>query len=332
MDAILDSFSEKTNKNNSALETVVCDLCGASGFSVVFSVNWYPDDIACSQSVVRCGSCGLMYTNPRPDRTLITRLYQKYYVSGTDSGDVASTKTFIRRHPLLRRLWHAYCGQYLGYVLKRAKGRVLDIGCGRGGLLEELSDNGCESYGVELNPDSVEICRKKGLNVKVGSIDDLDFEEGFFDTVILWHVIEHVPFPMKALEKIKKILKPGGSVFLFLPNASSYFAALFGISWVNWHIPFHFYHFTPDTFRRVARKSEFDIVRLKTATPEYYFPYSYDAWFKYRFHTKKSWQFVRKIICAFYFRVAISPVLRLLDVVFHGKGECLQVELQKPVP
>jgi 2-polyprenyl-3-methyl-5-hydroxy-6-metoxy-1,4-benzoquinol methylase len=330
MDAILDSLSGKTNKINSFLETVSCDLCGASDFSVVFSVNWYPDDISCSQNVVRCGSCGLMYTNPRPDRTLITQLYQKYYASGTDSGDVAGTKTFIRRHPLLRRLWHAYCGQYLGYVLKRAKGRVLDIGCGRGGLLEELSDKGCESYGIELNPDSVEICQKKGLRVKVGSINDIDFEEGFFDAIFLWHVIEHVPSPTNTLEKIRKFLKPGGTVYLFSPNAGSYLAKIFGVNWFPWQIPFHFYHFTPQTFRAFAQKCNFTVTRLRAVTPEYYLPYSFDLWENNRVGRKRS-ALIRKILNSFCYRISIAAVFRVFDFVLSGQGECLQIELIKPI-
>jgi 2-polyprenyl-3-methyl-5-hydroxy-6-metoxy-1,4-benzoquinol methylase len=332
MDAALKPLSGKTNRPNSSLETIACDLCGATGFSVVYSVNNFPDDLAVPQNVVRCESCGLLYTDPRPDRALITRLYRKYYMSEENARDAGAAQTFIQRHPFLRRMWHFYCGQYLGRVLNRAGGRVLDIGCGHGSLLKELSDKGCDAYGVELNPDSVEICRKKGLNVRVGSIDDMNFENEFFDTVILWHVIEHVPSPKNALDKIRKVLKPGGAVFLSAPNAGSYLAKIFGVHWFAWQIPFHFYHFSPDTFRKIAEKSGYKIVRLKAVTPEYYFPYSCDIWFRNHFHAGKTWQHIRNTLCTFYFRAAISPVFRIFDAVFYGKGECLQVELQKSLP
>jgi 2-polyprenyl-3-methyl-5-hydroxy-6-metoxy-1,4-benzoquinol methylase len=322
------SISEKVKeRKETTLETIACDLCGSSQTTVVFSCNGFPDDIAEPQNVVRCNECSLLFTCPRPGRDAVTRLYQKYYLSNEHAGNGNS---FIRRHPALRRLWHLFCGQYLGYVLKKATGRVLEIGCGTGGLLEELSLNGCEPHGIELNPDSVEICRKKGLDVRAGDLNDFDFDENYFDAIVLWHVIEHVPSPTTTMEKIRKILKPGGAVYLFAPNAGSYLARIFGDKWFPWQIPFHFYHFTPRTFRAISQKCNFTVTRLKAVTPEYYLAYSYDLWEKSKLGKKRS-ALIMKIMNSFYFRISIAVVFRILDVVFYGQGECLQIELTKPL-
>lgn len=332
MDKKARSVSEKEKDDEETiLRIVACDVCGAPGSTIVFSCNYFPQDISEPQNVVRCDECGLLFTRPRPGREAITRLYQKYYLSTAPSGTLVGGSSFIRRHPALRRLWHLYCGQYLGYVLKNAHGRVLDIGCGTGGLLEELSRNGCEPHGVELNPDSVEICRKKGLDVQQGDLEDFEFEDDCFDSIILWHVIEHVPSPTRTLEKIRKILKPGGSIYLFLPNAGSYLTKIFGVNWFPWQIPFHFYHFTPRTFSAIAQKCGFKVDRLKAVTPEYYLSYSYDLWVKSTSKKKRS-VIIMKILNSFYFRLSSAAVFRILDVIFYGQGECLHIKLTKPMP
>jgi SAM-dependent methyltransferase len=208
---------------------------------------------------------------------------------------------------------------------------VLDVGCGTGDLLEELRQKGCEAYGVEYNPSSVEVCVKKGLDVRCGNFIDTDLQEGFFDVAILWHVLEHLPSPRKALEKALRILKPGGKLFIYSPNAKSYVARIFGIYWYAWQLPFHFYHFDVRSIQRVTRECGFDIHKIRTISPEYFVAHS----------LKKALSGTQSVMCRFFywpnlfrslpFRLVIAFLLRLADSWFPLQGECLRVELQKPI-
>ena len=308
---------------------VACDLCGEQTARPCLTPATGIPGLQTTFSIVQCAACGLLYTCPRPAQACMPRLYSSYYTTQADPLPVSARQTSSLRQRL-RPLWHRYCGQYLTEVIGKARGAVLEIGCGTGDLLEELAARGCRVHGVDINPVSVRACRQKGLPATVGELDDLVFPADSFDTVILWHVVEHLPSPRAALEKIRRLLRPGGRLFLYCPNAGSYLASLFGACWYAWQLPFHFYHFTPATMRRLAQQAGFSVVRLRTITPEYLVAYSLDLWGR----SSK-----RRMVATFLrsglhrtllFRLAISPLFRLLDWWRRGQGECLQVELMKP--
>ncbi|HSB82300.1 MAG TPA: class I SAM-dependent methyltransferase [Candidatus Methylomirabilis sp.] len=257
-------------------------------------------------------------------------LYQTCYET-QDGGTPRVTRRRIDQlKRLLRPLWHRYCGQYLAEVLRKAHGAVLEVGCGTGELLEELAMRGCRVHGVDINPTSIQACRRKGLPATLGELDSLAFPPDSFDTVILWHALEHLPSPRGGLERIRHFLRPGGSLFIYCPNAESYLARLFGQYWYQWHLPLHFYHFTPASLRRLAQLTDFTVVRLRTVTPEFFLAYSLDLYGRAgRGSALKTVlrSGLHRTVC---FRLAVAPLLRLLDWCRRGQGECLQVELMKP--
>ncbi|MDD5673067.1 MAG: class I SAM-dependent methyltransferase [Chitinivibrionales bacterium] len=313
------------------LEQVGCDLCGQTGNTRVILPAGAPTELPEPCYIVRCNSCGMLYTNPRPDERSITLLYRKYYESTERKTSVGAAKKLIKNKPWLRRLWHAYNGQYLSEVLQKARGTVLDVGCGTGGLLDELAKKGCSTFGIELNPDSVKTCRCKGLDVRCGDLSNIDFPDRTFDTVILWHVLEHVPSPAATLRKIERILKPGGRLFINVPNAESYARKLFGKYWVAWHVPFHFSHFKIKTIQKYAVQAGFPVISCKSATPEYFIPRS----IKLFLNRKKDFNqsgLILIIVFSLPFRLALALLLRLLDLLFWGGGESLNIELSKGPP
>lgn len=310
------------------MHPVLCDLCGTKENTRFLLPCMVPEELPEAPWVVRCNHCGMLYTDPRPDIPGMTRLYQRYYDSS--NGSVNRVLKKAKSYGWLRRLWHVYCGQYLTEMLGKATGRVLDVGCGTGGLLDELRQAGCDVHGIELNPDSVKTCIDKGLDVQCGALLNLEVPENSFDTVVLWHALEHLISARKALEKIMRILKPGGRVFIYSPNANSYVARYFRENWWAWHVPFHFYHFTPATICRLAGDLGFTMVKCGSKTPEYYIHKSIES----LLNSKKRGCVFRLLPKAFYrwvgFRLMVAPVCRVLDLVMPKSGECLTVELQKP--
>jgi 2-polyprenyl-3-methyl-5-hydroxy-6-metoxy-1,4-benzoquinol methylase len=315
------------NTNAIELEFVTCDCCGGSTTEFYQKPVWDLPVEAEEVMAVRCTSCGLIYLNPRPTQHAITSLYEKYY--GSTPKETSSLQKGLRANRMLRRLWHWYCGQYLGEVLDKAKGVVLDVGCGTGDLLEELKKKGCDVHGVELNSESVNICKKRGLDVRCENFDTLSFPDQMFDTVILWHVIEHLPSPQRALEKIRRVLKPGGTLFLYCPNVDSYMARLFDRYWFAWQIPFHFYHFSPGTLRRIAERSSFKPKALETVTPEFCVKYSLDLLLRKRGDAVSKMILRSRLLRSFFFQVTVAPFLRMLDFAMRGKGEFIELELWK---
>jgi SAM-dependent methyltransferase len=273
--------------------------------------------------IVKCSSCGLLYTNPRLTQESLARCYDGYYSGSAEPAAKRPFSDITQWKRLLRSAWHWYCGQYLSEVLGKAHGKVLDVGCGTGDLLEELKNRGCEPFGVEFNPVSFDTCKRKGLDVRCGNFIDADLPKGFFDTVIFWHSLEHLPSPRRALAKTLALLKPGGTVFIHSPNAKSYLAGIFGRHWYAWQIPFHLYHFDVHSIQLAAEKSGFNTVKLRTATPEYFIAHSLG-------NAPWPWLHYPNLYRSLLFRMIVAMCFRIVDACFPQRGECLRGEFRKP--
>jgi 2-polyprenyl-3-methyl-5-hydroxy-6-metoxy-1,4-benzoquinol methylase len=95
--------------------------------------------------------------------------------------------------------------------------RVLDVGCGAGGMLEPLARYGTV-MGIDSQPELVEFCRRRGFsNVAVGSAYELRAESGSIDLVTLFDTIEHVPDDLRALRECRRVLAPDGRLFISTP-------------------------------------------------------------------------------------------------------------------
>jgi SAM-dependent methyltransferase len=143
-------------------------------------------------------------------------------------------------------------------------GRLLDIGCGTGKDLERFQQAGWRVTGVEMSPYAASLARARlGCDVMVGHFDEATIEPSQFDAVRLSHVLEHLPSPRRSLEKIHRLLRPGGLLWLEVPNAASAETRLFGRHWFQWDLPRHLYHFTPVTLTRLLWETGFRPRKVK---------------------------------------------------------------------
>ncbi len=100
-------------------------------------------------------------------------------------------------------------------------GRVLEIGCGTGRLLERLANRCEEATGVDLSPGMLLAAREKGLNVLEASAEALPFEESSFDLVYSFKVLAHVREIIEAVHEAVRVTRPGGSIVLEFYNRNS---------------------------------------------------------------------------------------------------------------
>jgi SAM-dependent methyltransferase len=140
---------------------------------------------------------------------------------------------------------------------------VLEAGCMYGYLLDELKDS-CNVKGIEIGAESVDFCKKKGLDVTDISLEDfLQTSSEKFDTIILSHVFEHLTEPDKVLFQINNHLNPGGTVILSVPNSGSVTRKLFGRYWGWWQVPVHINHFNEQALRRMASINNFKVESIR---------------------------------------------------------------------
>jgi hypothetical protein len=69
------------------------------------------------------------------------------------------------------------------------------------------------------------------------------------------------------LAEVRRLLRPGGEVWISCPNAASLWRRVFGRAWVNWHVPFHLWHFSPKTLQKLLDSAHYRIITINTFTP-----------------------------------------------------------------
>lgn len=117
---------------------------------------------------------------------------------------------------LMKRSKISFLTRKLMYMplFKKTRGKVLDFGCGIGEMLY-LFPNG---VGVDNNRYCVEYCKSKGFKCFLGSAERIPFKGNSFDTLLCFHVLEHLKDANKAIKEIKRVLKPGGKLILVVPT------------------------------------------------------------------------------------------------------------------
>jgi SAM-dependent methyltransferase len=247
-----------------------CTLCGARGASLVYRNcrdrrHWLPGRF----DLVRCCDCGLVRTAPRPSVGSIAEFYPPSYVSF--AAEVPSTSAW---YAVLRSVVR------LPYVLRYGSAdpwfrpsdtnRLLDVGCGTGVYLQAMVNLGWSVRGVE--PDAAAAARAaERLGVQpdrifVGRVEDADFPPETFDLVTMAHVLEHLHHPRGVLERIRRWLRPGGMIRLWLPNFESIESRVFRKLWFGLDVPRHLYHFGPHTIRATLETVGFSVERV---VPQY---------------------------------------------------------------
>jgi 2-polyprenyl-3-methyl-5-hydroxy-6-metoxy-1,4-benzoquinol methylase len=147
----------------------------------------------------------------------------------------------------------------------RQGGKLLDVGCAAGFLLDEARRRGWETRGVEVSRFALEYARwELNLDVFTGSLDAAKLSEQEFDVVVLYFVLEHLRDPLALLQEICRILKPGGLLSVAVPNIAGLYFLLNQEAWIAERVchQSHFYEFSPRTLRRILARAGMRVVAL----------------------------------------------------------------------
>ncbi|MGH8958762.1 MAG: class I SAM-dependent methyltransferase [Acidimicrobiia bacterium] len=120
-----------------------------------------------------------------------------------------------RRYALINR-WNPRNLEIIRDWVKPKPGdRILDVGCGRGHVVNALRAVGVAAEGIDLNPNAAEVAIVPG--VRTMSATSLDYEDGYFDAVVSFHAVEHIPDVGAAIGEIARVVRPEGKVLLIYP-------------------------------------------------------------------------------------------------------------------
>jgi SAM-dependent methyltransferase len=199
----------------------------------------------------RCTGCGAGATIPRPSADELARCYEGTY--GYSTHDLIEVEKRRRAAALL-----AWSGVAIG--------KILDVGCMFGFLLDEARARGMVTYGIELSPGAAEVAAGKGHDVFTGTIEAFAAEHpGLrFSAIFAQHVLEHIPDPRAFLAAAKSLLEPGGRVVICVPNFDARLRRLTPSSWGWYQVPVHLHHFSSRALQHLMRDAGLEIETERT--------------------------------------------------------------------
>jgi 2-polyprenyl-3-methyl-5-hydroxy-6-metoxy-1,4-benzoquinol methylase len=208
--------------------------------------------------IVRCSSCDLLFTNPRPKAENAGYFYKsENYISHSNT-----QKGFVNK------LYHAVRNitlkQKTALIQSEQKGekKLLDVGCGNGHFLHACQQAGWNITGMELDPDTAVRASELTQQNIYPNLAAIPAKEKF-EMITLWHVLEHVYELDAYFEFFKNRINDGGKLLLALPNSKSFDADYFKEFWAAYDVPRHIYHFNPETIQSVAKKHGFVLKKQK---------------------------------------------------------------------
>lgn len=145
--------------------------------------------------------------------------------------------------------------------------RVLEVGCGWGRLLDYFKIQGYDTYGIEPGPSAAQAARNRGHNVYCGEMLDFKFPDDYFVAIVFCHSLEHIHNPIEVLRETYRILTPGGTLIIEVPNFACADESFFKNAWVPLVIPFHVYHWTPHSLLIILSKIGFNIRAIRYKLP-----------------------------------------------------------------
>lgn len=196
-----------------------------------------------------------------PDaETLATYYDQDYY--GRGSGK------FLGPVEVIVRIFRYFRARAIRRLMPR--GRVLDVGCGRGVMLKYLKSWGYRVDGVEL--DTVAAARARHnlrqeifhtLEEPVQSLPQQ------YQAICFWHSLEHLPEPGKTLKTADRLLAPGGVLVISAPHMASLQSRLSRRSWLHLDLPRHLVHFDMNGLARFLQAKGYQLIRHQHFSQEY---------------------------------------------------------------
>jgi 2-polyprenyl-3-methyl-5-hydroxy-6-metoxy-1,4-benzoquinol methylase len=236
------------------LEFVSCNLCGADNREPYCKVGEF--------SIVRCSRCGLLYTNPRYRESEIANIYsEEYFLSKNPS--ILGYDDYSTHADGLRQVF----ADHLDIIEQFTKppASMLDVGCAYGYFCELAAKRGWNTEGLEVSAHAAQMARELAkVPVHTGTLAEVALTPASFDVAAMWDVLEHSFDPSSELAAVNRILKPGGYLFLTLPDAGSFIARLLGPYWFGYKkAAEHNYFFSERTLRQLLARAGFETFMIR---------------------------------------------------------------------
>jgi len=232
-----------------------CPVCKSKEFEELRKgyVQEHPNWVKGTEAFIQwmeCGSCGHVFTDGYLSEEARAKMTKKVHLAQRPGWNPEVARVSLGTTTTAVQLLDRSVGK-----------RWLDVGCGDGTLMGFVAECGYKPYGIDIRPDAVQMLKAAGLDVDL--LDFADLPEGRpFDVVSMRDVIEHMPFPVAAIEKAARLTMPGGLLVISTPSRES-------LAWklprANGESPYwceleHYHIFSADCLRKILQDAGFEQV------------------------------------------------------------------------
>ena len=231
-------------------ETIDCPLCEGGRHRPLFEKQGF--------TFVRCEECRLVFVNPQVKESVVLDEYRS-----AETNDLwLDVLTSERQLALDREKF----GEALDLLEPfRGDGRLLDVGCSIGLFLDLARERGWKGIGLELAPRALAHARERyGLEVLDVPLEEAGFEPESFDAVGLLSVLEHTNEPRRILADVARVLRPGGAVYVVVPNVASLACRVLHERARTFDGRNHLVYFSPATLADALGRCGFETVHVTT--------------------------------------------------------------------
>lgn len=233
--------------------TILCPLCASHIFESVWK-EFLPGSFIGKDYVLHisiCKQCGFAMQNPRMKEDDLDRYYK----------DSVYYHNCILDKPIPKRICQM---KRIDSFLARhgiSSGKLLDVGCYSGHLLDFFKARGWNVWGIEPNNSMVKQLRKKyGQKIALGTIEEASktFSENNFDVVILNHVLEHLYTPQDDLRILRRFISGHGYLYIEVPDAACIPSTI-----INYFSVEHLNYFTKSSLVQLLNVCGYEVVDIK---------------------------------------------------------------------
>ncbi|MFC1590540.1 methyltransferase domain-containing protein [Candidatus Omnitrophota bacterium] len=222
-----------------------CNLCGSNSYEDIYPSRG--KDALKAGRIFKCNTCGLVCA--RQDRAVrfyadrYSKMIDKEYLA-EESGRRQASLIILNRIERFKR-----------------RGRILEIGCASGFLLDEARRKKWAVHGIELSKWAADYAKDKlNLDVVRGSLKKAGFGEKSFDAIVMLDVLQYMVDPKFTLVEVRRLLKDDGVLYVSTPNISSATSRILRSGW--WGIrKFYLYYFTKATLEKMLDACGFKVKR-----------------------------------------------------------------------
>lgn len=219
-----------------------CFLCNQNKFDEAYRLK--------TKRILRCRNDGLFVAHAAASS--FSNIYKEDYYNNPPHPSDSNRKYFLKKLSTIQQL------AINNYP------RILDIGCGWGDFEEILEKEKIPYLGIDVNKEAIKICRKKELNCKFSTIQQLAINnQQLYSAITLFQIIEHLKNPLPLLKSAKKLLKKNGVILITTPSNDSPLRKILGSRWSVYNEPSHYVFYTPKTLEQTLRLAGFNDIKIQ---------------------------------------------------------------------